>query len=969
MNLADPTDDAAEVMKDLNLEFFNAQGQFIGFVPMVKMLEDAFKDLTPEQKMAAESALFGAQAVKQMDAILAVGSETLATYTDSLTGTNAAYEQMETQQDTLQGQWTILMGSISLLTQTVGEDMMPVLKNFIKTTLIPMVNGWTSWIEKMGGVRGIVGHALVAIGQYIQGVAEWILSHEYLADGIDALADVFRGLLSFISNVFRGDWSAAWEDIKTIALNAFDAIKNLALAAWEALPIPDSIKDKIEASVRSVGDAVKNAFEWVVDNGDWLIATISGIGAAFLTWKTAQIITAIGSIITKLIAMATAGTLALGPVGWIALLIGAFATLAVRTIQKWDEIKEAGVGQWAGIIGLPTDAQWAAWARQLWQGFLSMLPTDAEWADWGRTILAAIGDAISGIPLLMYDIGKSVASGLVSGLMSAATTVKDAVTGFGSDVLGWFKSIFGIQSPSREMAEVGEDLGDGLVVGILSKGREIEAAGQKILDDLKREQAEAAAEAGEKTGETYVDGVADGINDNADQVDDAVSTVTDTLADGVKELRESLDELESTLGASEEGSYAYAEALRALARFHSNLVDAAEYLENQNIEVSESLKILIEQTKKYADKTEDATDEVDDLTDAEKDAERAAEKFADTLKGQVKRAINTVISGFKSMRQEAQGLQQDLRDVEQAFEDALNDAGERKSEDEADEALRNARNIEDIQEDRRRALADLAQREFDDAEEYQAARSKIEQDFHEDMQDEALRHAREMEDINTDYTRSVEDANEERKDDADQVVKDFEENKTTLLTIFADIKDGIVESFTDSAIDLAIDSLLGKLTGLKVGAETAATGIGTAMSTMAGNVASSASGIVSSLGTVATALAMAAVPFMIGTSDAVADGVASANQWITENIMGQQYGSGLMINGVPYEEAIANDPEIAALYSSNDQVTTKGGDTNIDMRGMYEGADIHVRSDADIKSLAKQNYDLFKSELNGRGLG
>ena len=44
------------------------------------------------------------------------------------------------------------------------------------------------------------------------------------------------------------------------------------------------------------------------------------------------------------------------------------------------------------------------------------------------------------------------------------------------------------------------------------------------------------------------------------------------------------------------------------------------------------------------------------------------------------------------------------------------------------------------------------------------------------------------------------------------------------------------------------------------------------------------------------------------------------------------------------------------------------GGVQIDMRGMYDGAQISVRSDNDIKELARQNYELFKSTLNGRGL-
>ena len=52
---------------------------------------------------------------------------------------------------------------------------------------------------------------------------------------IDGIKGVFSGLIDFIQNVFTGNWSAAWESVKSIFGNAFNALKGLAKAPLNAV--------------------------------------------------------------------------------------------------------------------------------------------------------------------------------------------------------------------------------------------------------------------------------------------------------------------------------------------------------------------------------------------------------------------------------------------------------------------------------------------------------------------------------------------------------------------------------------------------------------------------------------------------------------------------------------------------------------------------------------------------------------
>jgi len=210
--------------------------------------------------------LFGKRAGPAMAILLQEGSDGLDEYTKSLEGAGGAAQRMaDIQLDTLSGQLTILKGSFDLLLVTIGEDMMPILKNFLKNHIIPLVNGFTAWIEKMGGLRGVVGHMLIAIGNYIGAAADWIESNEFIRLSVEYVWAVLKELWSFVKNVFTGDWAAAWQDIKDVAVLALGFIHDMVVAAWEALPIPDAIKTKIENALTAIKDFAVKSFVWIKD--------------------------------------------------------------------------------------------------------------------------------------------------------------------------------------------------------------------------------------------------------------------------------------------------------------------------------------------------------------------------------------------------------------------------------------------------------------------------------------------------------------------------------------------------------------------------------------------------------------------------------------------------------------------------------------------------------------------------------
>jgi len=371
--LADPTSDMKKAMEELNIEFFDARGNFIGLTPMIALLEDRFAGLTQEQRSAAISTLFGAEALKHFSILLGVGAEDITAYTDKITGTTKAFDQQAEMLNTLSGQWQILKGSVELLLVTIGIDMMPILKTFLKDRIIPIVNNMTSWIEKMGGLKGIFAA--------LKGkVRDWAREHELLISAFVRGKDAVVRLWHTVVDAFR--------TIVTTLGYGSDEADTFGADFESALTVAINI-------VTTLVGGVTKFVKFLADHGRTTIAIIAGIGAAFIAWKVSLIVTSLTTVATGLWGMATAAGAAIAAGGWIALLIAGMGLLAYRTIKHWDEIKEAGVGKWAGIIGMPTDAQWLQWAKDLWNGFLGILPDNADWLNWGISILNGIIGALN----------------------------------------------------------------------------------------------------------------------------------------------------------------------------------------------------------------------------------------------------------------------------------------------------------------------------------------------------------------------------------------------------------------------------------------------------------------------------------------------------------------------------------------------------------------------------------------------
>lgn len=301
---------------------------------------------------------------------------------------------------------------------------------------------------------------------------------------------------------------------------------------WTTNNIPLITEKVVELTDKAIGFAHR-AYPSVLKFIDILketIPVIAGVAAGIAALKVGtQIVKMVKTIRTvgtafKGVALGTTtvgkGMLSLmGPVGWVALAIGALVTVGVLLWKNWDTIKEK-----ASQLGAFLSNTWEnikTTAVEGWNSFkesISSIVTGTitwvkdSWTntvDWFKSLpsrLMARGtemftglkdglgnmkeavtskakevgtgivDTVKGLPGEMLSIGKDIMAGLADGIKATVTAPVKAAREAASNIVGGIKDRLKIKSPSRVTMEVGEFTTEGLAKGMEDRIPKLETA-------------------------------------------------------------------------------------------------------------------------------------------------------------------------------------------------------------------------------------------------------------------------------------------------------------------------------------------------------------------------------------------------------------------------------------------------------------------------------------------------------------
>ena len=306
---------------------------------------------------------------------------------------------------------------------------------------------------------------------------------ERVAPAVNAVKDGFNDVLQALLDMTTGvDFAAVEQGIQ----NAFDFL------------------------VSTVIPAVADAVAFVVENKDFVIAAITGIGAAFATWNVV-------SIVDKLVKSfqaykpATEGATAAqwlmnaaqnaNPIG---ILITAIAALAAALVTLWvtnEDFRNAVISAWealksalasivSALVGFFAQTLPDAFNRlktaagdivnNVKNAFSNLLDgikkTVGNIADAIKNGIQTAIDFITGLPGRAVQWGRDFIDGLADGIRGAIGAVRDAVSDVADTISSWLHFSRPDIGPLREYEQWMPDMIEGMAAGIYSNAGKLSTA-------------------------------------------------------------------------------------------------------------------------------------------------------------------------------------------------------------------------------------------------------------------------------------------------------------------------------------------------------------------------------------------------------------------------------------------------------------------------------------------------------------
>ena len=432
------------------------------------------------------------------------------------------YGAMDAQSKTFSGQLATLKDGVDNLKGLLAGGLTTALAG----TVMPMVNGWVDELTEAfetGGAPAFID----TLGEILKEALEFISSQlpQVVDTGMSILTALLEGIIAVLPSLAETAVTlivalveAIIEALPSLLEAAVQIIATLVAGIGQALPelIPAAVEmlmTMIQGLIDNLPLILDAALQLIIGLAEGLIAAIPVlvealpelIGAiiSFVIGAIPQIIEAGIQLLTALVGAlpeiitAITGALPLiitailgaiiqaipqlinAGVQLLTALIGALPTIINAIVAALPQIICAILSAIGGAIPLLVQA-----GIQLLTSLIRALPT-------------IIGTVVSAIPRIIYGIvravmggvgqmisaGASLVSGLWQGIQSLAGWLWNRVANWVSSIWNGILGFFGIHSPSKQMAWVGDMLVAGLAGAITTRGHKAADAAKDMAKD------------------------------------------------------------------------------------------------------------------------------------------------------------------------------------------------------------------------------------------------------------------------------------------------------------------------------------------------------------------------------------------------------------------------------------------------------------------------------------------------------
>lgn len=474
LSLQNPTDKAAQQMDALGVSVFDSQGNMRSLNDILGDLNKSMDGITAEEKANIVSKIFNKTDLSSVNALLANTGDTWTDLQTAIENSGGAAQQMaDTQLDNLSGQLTILKSAVEGFAISIGEALMPMVKNIVAKiqSFVDWLNnldeGTRQVIVKIGLFIAALGPFLVILGTVISkvGVAMQAFSKLGLkltslmsnAGGVSGIMGKVRAAIGGISapvvavvaiiavlaaafvhlwktnEYFRNSIITIWERIKSVfsgfaqgitdRLNAlgfdFQNFKEVVSAIWNGLcnflaPVFEGVFTQIANILEAVLGVITGILDVFIGifTGNWSQVWEGVKGIFGSVWDF------IKNTFTNY--MNVIQNVANVVLGW-------FGT---SWNEVWTGIKDFFVNLWTGITTFFTN---------LWEGIKNTVQTAIMFI---AAILEAAFDIITLPFRFIWENCKEIIITVWDAIKSKVTTVINAVAAVIKTVMNAIKTVF-----------------------------------------------------------------------------------------------------------------------------------------------------------------------------------------------------------------------------------------------------------------------------------------------------------------------------------------------------------------------------------------------------------------------------------------------------------------------------------------------------------------------------------------------
>ncbi len=237
-----------EELEELNIEVFDSSGKMKNFADIINDMENAFAGMSDEQRTAALSSIGFTARVQGVILPLLGTSDAIRIYEEELRKAGGITDEVANKQlKSFQAQINLTKSALTDVGITIGNDLMPILTNFLLPAIKKLISFWESLSDPVR--QAIIVLGLVTIGVTTLAVAIALLtlvSSPWLLI-IGAIILVITAL------ILAGVW--LWKN--------WDTIKEKGMKLWSWLKdifAPEIVAFKIIMKLLGL------MFKWIWDN-------------------------------------------------------------------------------------------------------------------------------------------------------------------------------------------------------------------------------------------------------------------------------------------------------------------------------------------------------------------------------------------------------------------------------------------------------------------------------------------------------------------------------------------------------------------------------------------------------------------------------------------------------------------------------------------------------------------------------